>query len=129
MDGTAAVGVTAKYAREDHIHPSDTSRELFITAGTTAQYWRGDKTWQTLDKAAVGLSNVDNTTDASKPISTATQTALNLKPNMYVSATVPAGAPDNSLWLNSNNGFLFVRYNDGNTTQWVGVAARTEAAV
>jgi hypothetical protein len=26
MNGTAAVGVVAKYAREDHIHPSDTSR-------------------------------------------------------------------------------------------------------
>jgi len=26
MDGTAAVGASAKYAREDHIHPADTSR-------------------------------------------------------------------------------------------------------
>lgn len=31
--------------------------------------------------AMVGLSNVDNTSDANKPISTATQTALNLKAN------------------------------------------------
>ena len=46
------------------------------TAGTTAQYYRGDKSWQTLDKTAVGLANVDNTSDANKPISTATQTAL-----------------------------------------------------
>jgi hypothetical protein len=30
----------------------------------------------------VGLSNVDNTTDASKPVSTATQTALDLKANL-----------------------------------------------
>ncbi len=30
-------------------------------------------------KAQVGLGNVDNTADANKPISTATQTALNLK--------------------------------------------------
>lgn len=34
-----------------------------------------------LDKIDVGLSNVDNTSDANKPISTATQTALNLKAN------------------------------------------------
>lgn len=53
--------------------------EPAITAGTTAQYWRGDKSWQTLDKSAVGLDNVDNTSDANKPVSTATQTALNLK--------------------------------------------------
>lgn len=53
--------------------------EPTITAGTTGQYYRGDKTFQTLDKTAVGLANVDNTSDANKPISTATQTALNAK--------------------------------------------------
>lgn len=36
------------------------AKENAITAGTTSQYWRGDKTWQTLDKTAVGLSNVVN---------------------------------------------------------------------
>lgn len=35
-----------------------------------------------IDKTMVGLANVDNTTDALKPISTATQTALNLKVNL-----------------------------------------------
>lgn len=34
-----------------------------------------------LSKSDVGLSNVDNTSDANKPVSTATQTALNLKAN------------------------------------------------
>ena len=71
MAGVAAVGTTVKYAREDHKHPTDTSREATIAAGTTAQYYRGDKSWQALDKASVGLSNVDNTSDASKPVSTA----------------------------------------------------------
>lgn len=33
----------------------------------------------TLNKSDVGLSNVDNTSDANKPVSTATQTALNAK--------------------------------------------------
>jgi hypothetical protein len=53
-----------------------------ILPGTTTQYWRGDKTWQTLDKNAVGLSNVDNTSDANKPVSGPQQTALNLKANI-----------------------------------------------
>lgn len=53
--------------------------EASIAAGTSSQYWRGDKSWQTLNKAAVGLGNVDNTSDAGKPVSTAQQTALNLK--------------------------------------------------
>lgn len=55
------------------------NKEPLISTGTIGQYYRGDKTWATLNKAAVGLSNVDNTSDAAKPISTATQTALDLK--------------------------------------------------
>ncbi len=54
-------------------------KENAISAGTTSQYYRGDKSWQTLDKSAVGLSNVDNTSDVDKPVSTAQQTALDLK--------------------------------------------------
>lgn len=54
-------------------------KENKLPAGTTTQYLRGDKTMQTLNKAAVGLSNVDNTTDALKPVSTPQLTALNLK--------------------------------------------------
>jgi len=46
------------------------AKENTITAGTTAQYFRGDKTFQTLDKTAVGLSNVDNTSDLNKPMPT-----------------------------------------------------------
>jgi hypothetical protein len=38
-------------------------------------------------KTQVGLSNVDNTSDANKPISSATQTALNLKQDTLVSGT------------------------------------------
>ncbi|SEW32016.1 PKD domain-containing protein [Chitinophaga arvensicola] len=58
--------------------PENESKAL-LAAGTPDQYWRGDETWQTLDKNAVGLSQVDNTSDAAKPVSTATQTALNGK--------------------------------------------------
>lgn len=54
-------------------------KEPTITGTTSADYYRGDKTFQPLNKAAVGLSNVDNTSDANKPVSTATQTALDLK--------------------------------------------------
>jgi len=49
-------------------------KEASITAGTTGEYWRGDKSWQTLDKTAVGLSNVDNTSDATKNSASATLT-------------------------------------------------------
>jgi hypothetical protein len=47
------------------------------------QYETATSLWKnkTLDKTSVGLSNVDNTSDVNKPVSTATQTALNLKEN------------------------------------------------
>jgi hypothetical protein len=54
-------------------------KQANIVAGTTAQYYRGDKTFQTLDKAAVGLANVDNTSDVNKPVSTAQAAADALK--------------------------------------------------
>jgi hypothetical protein len=67
------------YPTQKAVKTAIDAKENTITAGTTAQYFRGDKTFQTLDKTAVGLSNVDNTSDANKPVSTATQTALNNK--------------------------------------------------
>src|SRR5262245_24079465 len=60
---------------------SSATKEPIIAPGTAAQYWRGDKTWQTLDKVAVGLANVDNTSDANKPVSTAQAAAIALKVN------------------------------------------------
>jgi len=44
-----------------------------------------------ITKTMVGLSNVDNTTDANKPISTATQTALNLKQNTLTNPVTGTG--------------------------------------
>lgn len=67
-DGTLKASVTS-------------NKEPVIAVGTPNQYWRGDKTWQSLNKAAVGLQNVDNTADANKPISAATQAALDAKAN------------------------------------------------
>ena len=47
--------------------------------GTQFQYIKGDGTYGLMNKEAVGLGNVDNTSDLNKPISTATQNALNNK--------------------------------------------------
>ena len=41
-----------------------------------------------ITKSMVGLGNVDNTSDANKPVSTATQTALNLKVNISDTASM-----------------------------------------
>lgn len=79
LDGKAASTHSHAISDVTNLQTSLDGKEATVAAGTTGQYYRGDKTWQTLDKAAVGLSNVDNTSDANKPVSTATQTALNGK--------------------------------------------------
>lgn len=71
------------------LNTSLSSKENTISSGTLGQYWRGDKTWQTLDKNAVGLSNVNNTSDADKPLSTATVSALASKQDAIGYVTVP----------------------------------------
>jgi hypothetical protein len=38
---------------------------------------------------------------------------------VYVQDAPPVGAADNSLWLESDSGLLFVRYNDGDSAQWI----------
>jgi hypothetical protein len=75
--------------------PGLANKENTILAGTTSQYYRGDKSWQSLTKTSVGLANVDNTSDLSKPISTATQSALNYKEDSAnKSTTVGLGTSD-----------------------------------
>jgi hypothetical protein len=72
-------GITGTLSTQTDLQSALDAKEATISAGTTGQYYRGDKSFQTLDKTAVGLGNVDNTSDANKPISTATQTALDGK--------------------------------------------------
>jgi citrate lyase gamma subunit len=50
-----------------------------ITAAGTAADTKISTAVAALTKSSVGLANVDNTSDADKPVSTATQTALDLK--------------------------------------------------
>lgn len=53
---TGTTGITI--ALGNHVHTG--VYEPVLAAGTTAQYYRGDKSWQTLTPAAVGLGNVVN---------------------------------------------------------------------
>ena len=59
-------------------------------------------------KTDIGLSNVDNTSDANKPVSTATQTALNLRQTQlngtgFVKATGTTISYDNSTYLSTSS--------------------------
>ena len=74
-----------KFATQSQLDQIDTNttniagKEPTITAGTTSQYYRGDKTFQALNKNVIGLGNVDNTADADKPVSGLQQSALDAK--------------------------------------------------
>jgi len=52
-----------------------TNNGRFLKAGATA----GALSWSAVTATDVGLGNVNNTSDASKPVSTAQQAALDLK--------------------------------------------------
>jgi hypothetical protein len=65
----------SSFATSGHNHTG--VYEPVISAGTTGQYWRGDKSWQTLNSTAVGLGNVTNeskTTMFTSPAFTGTVT-------------------------------------------------------
>ncbi|EQC48153.1 endosialidase chaperone, partial [Bacteriovorax sp. BSW11_IV] len=76
---TVQTSIEKLQGQVDAAKTSLTGKEDALTAGTTAQYYRGDKTWQTLDKAAVGLSNVDD---------------IQQMPLSYLDTTTTLGADD-----------------------------------
>ena len=85
-------------------HTSDTANPHSVTA------------------AQVGLGSVDNTSDADKPISTATQAGLDGKQDLLtVSETAPVSPDAGDLWLDSTQAKLYTYYNDGDSSQWVSV--------
>ena len=116
----------------NYIHPTTDGNLHVPVTGTTnsgkvlmAGASAGSFSWQALTKTNFGLGNVDNTSDVNKPISTATQTALNAKLNssnglasnltlndgyteevFVVSGTAPVLSPTNGsiqTWVLSGN--------------------------
>jgi hypothetical protein len=90
------------------------TKEPVIVIGTAAQYYRGDKTWQALNKAAVGLPLVDNTADASKTV----QSALYVRSGANAAgALIPFSWVDDStaptyIWGGTNtNGQVYYKEN------------------
>ena len=120
MDGAAVVGTTTKYAREDHKHPSDTAKLDVTTASTT--YAPIASPTLTGDPKAPTATTGDN--DTSIATTAFVQTAVQVA-KVAISDTAPGSPADASLWWESDTGLLFIRYNDGNTTQWVQIAAST----
>ena len=80
---------------------ADTAEADAITAAGTAADSKIATAVAALTKSSVGLGNVDNTSDANKPVSTATQTALDAKLNLsggtLTGALTLSGAPTSDL--------------------------------
>ena len=116
LDATNPVNIvqTASYRFVTDTEKSTwNGKENAITAGTTAQYYRGDKTFQTLDKTAVGLGNCDNTSDTNKPISSATQTALDNKSDKNI--TLDRKTASYTLVANDNGKMIEMNVASANT--------------
>lgn len=58
MDGTAAVGSSVKYAREDHVHPSDTSKQATLVSGTNIKTVNSESLLGSGNIAIAGLPSV-----------------------------------------------------------------------
>ena len=74
IGGTGAVGPQGPQGLQGKIGPQGPSGGVTSVAGRTGVV--------VLTSMDVGLGNANNTSDANKPVSTATQTALNLKANL-----------------------------------------------
>ena len=88
---TAAQGVKADSALQSGANVSELVNDAgYVTAASAGGVTsvNGKAGIVTLDSSDVGLANVDNTSDAAKPVSTAQQTALDAKADL-VGGTVP----------------------------------------
>lgn len=128
FDGTANITVV------------DSTKEPAIAAGTSAQYWRGDKTMATLDKTAVGLGNVTNNAqyypggtdvavaDGGTGASTASAARSNLGLGSLATVT-PTGTADNTTVLYGDNVYRVPPTGGGGTGDVVGPAASVDTEV
>lgn len=87
-----------------------TGKEDSVTAGTTAQYYRGDKTFQALTKSTVGLSLVPNTNIAYSATIAADQftatDVTNVKANTLADGSTPWIGKENALPVGDSTNYL-----------------------
>jgi hypothetical protein len=91
--GAGETGPTGPQGDPGEGVPAGGTIDQFLKKNSGTDY---DTEWHSLVKGDVGLGNVDNTSDASKPVSTATQTALDGKQDLDSDLTAIAGlSPSN----------------------------------
>ena len=98
---TIALGSNTVSGTTAQFNTAITDGDFATLAGTETLTNKTITTPAGLVKGDVGLGNVDNTSDASKPVSTATQTALDLKANL-AGATFTGAVSGTSLTLSGD---------------------------
>jgi len=102
ITGTGTIGITQSGASSDgYLSSTDwnvfNSKEPYIAPGTTAQYWRGDKTWQTLNTAVVPESTNLYYTDARARLAISLTTSGNSGASTYNNTTGVLNVPNYTL--------------------------------
>lgn len=78
MDGIASVGVSTKYAREDHVHPSDTSREdkankTTVVLGTSNSKYPTDKAVADFVNSSIATNTANYISNNGEPFTSVEQ--------------------------------------------------------
>ena len=108
-DTTSVHGIADTSVLATSTTVANAKSEAIAAAGTAADTKVSDAV-AALTKSSVGLGNVDNTSDANKPVSTATQTALDLKAPLSAPTFTGTVTSTNDVVVNGNltvNGTTF----------------------
>jgi hypothetical protein len=116
--------VTGLVAGQSAQDTAISGKEPVISAGTTAQYWRGDKSWQTLPPPGIGEAPNDGVQYVRKSLA---WSSVAVPPGTTISDPPPASPVNGQQWWQSSTGNLFIFYVDpgGAPGQWVQLPTAT----
>jgi hypothetical protein len=101
VNWTAIVDKPSTFTPSSHTHAQSeitnlvtdlSGKQASLPSGNSTQYLRGDITMQTLDKSAVGLGNVDNTSDSTKNAATVSLTNKTINGSLNTLSNIPQSA-------------------------------------
>ena len=103
---------------------TDVNNVLYVRVKTAGVWsaWLTDNASQYVKKAGdtmTGLLNLSGDPTALLHAATKRYVDAGDAATVLVGITAPVGARDNSLWWDDDAGLLYIRYNDGNSVQWV----------